>query len=146
MRIGGAIWLSAVGMQFFHQWKESLRGTPGHRFRDRYHQHQRSRNGRNWLRRLVRFVLAAVAFAIGVVLAFIPGPAILFFLIAGGLLATDWLWVARLLDWGEVKLRHAWQGARRVWQRLPVAGRFALLAAAAGLSAASTYGVYRLMD
>lgn len=84
--------------------------------------------------------------AIGVVLVFIPGPAIVFFFLAGTLLALDWLWMARTLDWLEVKLRAWWESGRRAWRRLPTAGRVALLVVGASAAAATTYGAYRLMS
>ncbi|MDB6114838.1 MAG: hypothetical protein JWQ83_2002 [Lacunisphaera sp.] len=127
------------------QWKILRAGQPGQRFQDRYHRHQRSASAGNWLHRVGRFVAAALATAIGVVLVFIPGPAIVFFALAGALLASDCLWLARVLDWSEVKLRRLWNWGRRFWQHLSVAGRVALLAVGGGLSAATTYGVYRLM-
>ncbi len=127
------------------RWGVLSRGTPGRRFRDRYHRNQRSTTKRGWWRRIVRFVLAALAFAVGLVLTVLPGPAIVFFLLAGALLATDWLWLAKLMDWLEVKARIAWAWARSLWRRLPRAGRIAVMAAGVSLSAASTYGVYCLM-
>ena len=121
-------------------------GTPGHRFRARYDRHQRSEESQRWLHRAGRLLGAAVAFVVGVVLVFIPGPAIVFFALAGALLASDWLWVARLLDWSEVKLRRVWEWARRFWQQLPGAGRVALLVVGAGLAAAAACLAYRLLN
>jgi hypothetical protein len=46
-------------------------------------------------------------------LVFIPGPAILFFLIAGALLAVQSLGVARALDWSELRGRAAVKAMRR---------------------------------
>lgn len=110
---------------------------PGRRFRNRYRSHRRSRSSKSLWRRLQRILLAVVALAIGVVLVFIPGPAILFFFMAGALLASDWLWMARTLDWLEVRLRAGWRRAQRWWKRLPWAGRIALLVAGGSLSAAA---------
>jgi hypothetical protein len=127
-------------------WNSLTRGKPGHRFRDRYHRNQKSDTARSWFWQIVRFVLAAVALAIAIVLAVIPGPAIVFFIISGALISSDWLWMARLMDWSEVRLRQLWDAAMRIWRRLPVGGRIALAATGAIVSAASTYGFYRLMQ
>lgn len=62
-------------------------------------------------------VLAAVSFGVGVILAFIPGPAVLFFALSAALVGTQSLWVARLLDRGEVKGRKAWTSLRARWRR-----------------------------
>jgi hypothetical protein len=117
-------------------------GPPGHRFRNRYHAHQRSRRGRGIAGMVGRFLLSAVAAAIGFVLVFIPGPAVLFFLISGALLAADWLPVARLLDWGEVRGRQLWDRARRLWSKLSRPARVAVVATVAAAGAAATYGFY----
>ncbi len=122
------------------------RGKPGQRFQDRYRRNQRSKASRGILPRLIRLLGAAVALAIGAVLAFIPGPAVLFFLLAGALLASDSLMIARALDWTEVRARRVGRWAQRIWRGLPTYGRAALLLAGGCLSVASTYGVYRIMN
>ncbi|MGH7335962.1 MAG: PGPGW domain-containing protein, partial [Myxococcota bacterium] len=58
-------------------------------------------------------VIAIVCFAAGVVLVFIPGPAVLFFALGGALLATQSLWVARALDAIEVRGRKTLDSIRR---------------------------------
>jgi hypothetical protein len=59
---------------------------------------------------------AVLCLAAGVVLMFIPGPAVLFFALAGALLATQSRHVARWLDWGELRARKAVAALRR-WRR-----------------------------
>lgn len=134
-----------MALPFQRQWNKLKRGKPGQRFQDRYRAQRRDPRGRTLLRRLVRVMLALAFTAIGIVLAFIPGPAILFFLLAGAMLASDWRWMARLLDWLEVKLR---AGAKRVaskWRRLPPVARIALVTAGGCLTAVTTYGAYHLI-
>jgi hypothetical protein len=128
------------------KWNIFAEGTPGHRFRDRYHAHRRSHGSHSVWHRLRRMLLAFLATAIGVVLAVIPGPAIPFFFLAGALLATDWLWMARLLDWTEVKMRAWWKRAVHWWKQRSPAGRVVLATAGVGLSLATTYGAYQLMQ
>jgi hypothetical protein len=97
-------------------WLELKSGEPGKRFSAVYERHGRQHTG--WTRVLYLSV-ALISFLIGVVLAFIPGPAILFFAITGALLATQSRWVARELDAIELKLRDLWQRwqARRARSR-----------------------------
>jgi hypothetical protein len=128
------------------QWNVFSQGKPGHRFQDRYRANRRDRASQGILRRLQRILLAMVATAVGIVLVFIPGPAILFFFLAGALLASDWLWMARTLDWLEVKLRAWGRHAKKIWRQLPTAGRAALIAAGGCLSMATMYGAYRVMQ
>jgi hypothetical protein len=81
---------------------EKLReAAPGERFSE-FHHRMRTQ-GPSWLRPLY-LAAAAVAFAIGVVLAFIPGPAVLFFALAAAHSGPVTL-VGHRLDRAEVKLR-----------------------------------------
>lgn len=134
-----------MALRLREQWKELTRGTPGTRFRDRHFRHQRRARKERWALRLVRFVAAALAAAVGVVLAFLPGPAVLFFLIAGALLASEWLWMARMLDWLEIRLRRLARFSARLWRSLPAAGRVVVVLVAASASAVSTWGLYHLV-
>ena len=94
--------------------------------------------------RIVMFSVALVALAIGVVLAVIPGPAIPFFLIAGGMLATESRTIARVMDWSEVRLRRILAWAKRRWRHLPMFGRVVVVALFACSSATMAYFSYRL--
>ncbi len=83
------------------QWQSLKRGKPRHRFRTRYDAGRKAKKDAGFgfkLLRLMRFVVALAAAVIGVVLVFIPCPAILFFLLAGSLLAAESLTIARFLD------------------------------------------------
>lgn len=126
------------------KWHLLPTGRPGHRFRNRYHEHQKSTK-RGFMGMLVRFVLAGLCAVIGFILVFIPGPAVVFFLIAGALLATDWLPVARLLDWGEVHVRRIWQWLGAFWGRRSTAARVALGLTGVIIVAAAGFGFYLLL-
>jgi hypothetical protein len=94
------------------QWQTLKRGRPGRRFRDRYEASRRGASRRTWVQRVLRMTLAAAAIAIGVVLVFVPGPAVLFFAVAGALLASESRGVARFMDRCEVTMRNAWNRVR----------------------------------
>jgi hypothetical protein len=98
------------------QWQELRHWPPGERFARFHRKHRES--GSRWTK--VLLVLAALAsFAIGVVLAFIPGPAFVFFGLAGGLMATQSSWVATRLDRTELRIRRGlrWLKAKRAGRR-----------------------------
>jgi hypothetical protein len=86
-------------------WTELKASQPGERFQEAYHRQKRADRGRSAAARWLRPVAALLSFAIGVVLAFIPGPAVVFFALSATLLATQSLHVARALDQTEVWLR-----------------------------------------
>lgn len=80
-----------------------IRGyPPGERFSRFHERHRRGQAG--WVKPLMWFAVA-VSLAIGIVLAFIPGPAILFFAISAALVATQSRTVAKQFDRGELAIR-----------------------------------------
>ena len=98
------------------KWKHSheLADSPrGQRFTKLYERQQAHNTA--WLT-WVYVVAALICVAIGVVLSFIPGPAFVFFILAGGLLASQSRWAAEHLDRGELALRSLWQrGSGFAW-------------------------------
>lgn len=131
------------------QWQSLKRGQPGERFKARYSAAKKDRAGASFgkqISRVIRFGFALVSAAIGVILVFIPGPAILFFLIAGSLLASESLVIARFLDWGELRLRAGVSWLQRHWKRLHLIGKITVTALAMSLSGGCAYAAYRLMQ
>lgn len=127
-------------------WRDLQRGRPGHRFQDRYERAKRERRkGGNPWQRIVTLTAGIVCLAIGVVLAVIPGPAIPFFFLAGGLFGTESRLIARLMDWIEVRARKFAAWARRHWRPLPRAAKVALMVVGACCSAGMAYLSYRMM-
>lgn len=126
------------------EWKTLKRGRPGHRFEDRYVALRRTKNRRTMIGRIARLVIAVASLAIGIVLMFIPGPAILFFLLAGGLLAAESRGVARGLDWSEVRIRRISKWLLMRWRKLPLAGKFFVGAVVLAVGAGGLYLGYRI--
>jgi len=94
------------------RWRELKEFPPGERF-EKFHVAEQKRS------RWVRFAYLAVAIAlvpVGVLFAFIPGPAVLFFALSAALFATQSLWLARLLDRVELWLRDSWLNIRSWWR------------------------------
>ncbi|MEY4938552.1 MAG: hypothetical protein RIQ93_287 [Verrucomicrobiota bacterium] len=115
-------------------------GRPGRRFEQHYEWAQQSES-RGASRRWINFLLAGITFAIGVVLVFIPGPAVVFFFITGALLAPESRAIARFMDWSEMKIRALWQWAISQWRGLSQAGKIAAasLLAMVGVVGALTF-------
>ena len=85
-------------------WQALIHEPAGRRFVARYEAAHATRKNASWTaraRRLLRLLLALVLVAIGVAEAFLPGPAILFFFVAGRLFKT--LEMGRELQLGGVK-------------------------------------------
>jgi hypothetical protein len=94
------------------RWRELKQYAPGERF-EKFHVAEQHRS------RWVKFAYLAAAVAllpVGILFAFIPGPAVLFFALSAALFATQSLWLARQLDRGELALRNTWQTLRSWWR------------------------------
>jgi hypothetical protein len=124
-------------------WRNLRQGRPGRRFQERYERARQEENRRGALKRLGLILLALLCFAIGVVLAVMPGPAIVFFFLSGGLLATESRVVARAMDALEVRLRQLAAAAARIWRRTPKTGRIAAVGVFVLGAIAVAYLAYR---
>lgn len=131
--------------QFREHWRALKRGRPGHRFQDHYECARREEPGCGVGRRIALMVVAVICLAIALVLSVIPGPAIPFYILAGGLLATESRYVARGMDWAEVRARKLVAWAKRRWRRLSGTGRSVLIVMMACGSAATAYFGYWLL-
>jgi hypothetical protein len=90
-------------------WRRFRALEPGERFQT-LHREQKSRSTAV---KAAFLALAIASFAVGVVLTFVPGPAVLFFALGGALLATQSRRIARGLDAGEVWGRETFRRRRR---------------------------------
>jgi len=88
--------------------KKMKRDRPGERFKNEHRRAAKRGLRQGWMR-AVFFLAAFVSAAIGVVLVFIPGPAFLFFIFSGALLAIQWWPAAKALDHAEKKGRPLWR-------------------------------------
>jgi uncharacterized membrane protein YbaN (DUF454 family) len=127
-------------------WSELRRGRPGYRFRARYERAQRDTPRFRLAKRLGVIIAATVCFAIGVVLSVMPGPAFVFFILAGGLLATESKTIARLMDRSEVLVRRILSWAKSKWAKLPFAARIVIVFAAACCTAGAVFVGYRIIS
>lgn len=137
-----------IGDQLREHWAALRRGRPGQRFQERYERTHNRCDGRprcGWGMRVVLIATALVCLAIAVVLSVIPGPAIPFYFLAGGLLATESRGVARAMDWSEVRARRVLAWGKWRWRRLPRAAKAALLAMGAACSGGMAYVTYRFL-
>jgi hypothetical protein len=87
-------------------WQDLRALRAGKRFQHFYDAHEAKRVG--WARGLT-WLSIVVCFVIGIVLAFVPGPAILFFALSAALLATQSRWMARKLDRSELYFHAFWR-------------------------------------
>jgi uncharacterized protein (TIGR02611 family) len=95
---------------FRKAWRRFRTAEPGSRFQQQFEANQKARTSK-WVRPAV-VALGILVILLGLVALPAPGPGTL--VIAGGaaLIAREFLWMARLLDSAEVKIR-GWLGRLR---------------------------------
>ena len=94
---------------------------------------------------MILILAALVCLVIAAVLSVFPGPAIPFFVIAGGLLATESLTIARLMDWSEVHARCVIAWGKTRWRRWPKPAKMGVGFLLVCCSLALSYTGYRIL-
>ena len=102
--------MASLKQQARARWEEMKDDPPGQRFQRLYHRRQerKERGGR-----LLHYLLVIGLVLVGIVLVFIPGPAVVLFGLAAALLAEDSVLVAKALDRLELRLRALRRWAKR---------------------------------
>lgn len=136
---------ATLQFKFREHWREFRRGRPGRRFQSRYERARKGERRTGTLQRVLIVGLALGCFALGALFAVIPGPALPFFFLGGGLLATESRPIARFMDWCEVEVRKVVAWGKRRWRRLPTIARVAVIVLVVCCSAGSAYLSYRVI-
>jgi uncharacterized membrane protein YbaN (DUF454 family) len=133
----------AVIIQFREHWRDLCRGRPGRRFQARYERSKQEEARSHPVKRILLICLAIVFLAIAIVLMVMPGPAFVFFILAGALIATESKGVARFMDWAEVRVRSVLAWCKWRWRAWSKAGRAVAVGVALMCTAGFAYGAYR---
>ena len=126
-------------------WRLFTSSKPGDRFQVRYYYHRQSRHGRSSLSRIFNIVVGSALVIFSIFFGWAPGPGLLTLVIGLSMLGSEFLVVARFLDWAEVRLRKLAKWARNVWKSAPPAGKALIVLAIVTSVAALGYGVYYLL-
>lgn len=127
-------------------WQQFQESKPGYRFQDRYHRRRQSGHGRFGLRRIINIAVGSVLVVVSAFFGWVPGPGLVTFFIGLGLIAGELLFVARFLDWAEVRLRKLARWARGVWERAPLVAKVLIVLAILACVAVLGYGVYHFFS
>jgi len=126
-------------------WREFRRSQPGYRFQERYNRRQQTTSGPFDPKNLV-YLLGGVAIIIlGVLLAPIPGPGGVIAFVGLALIGSEFLPIARLLDWGELRVRGLVRWARNVWRVLPLGMQVVIALLAVIVVVTVGYSAYQVM-
>jgi len=126
-------------------WHELTKGRPGRRFQQRYEHKHETRDDRPLIRRSVQPVVGVILFAAGIVFCVIPGPGLPLVFLGAAVLAERSLFIARALDWSEVKLRNLLARGKKWWRKASPLGKNALIIIAATAVAGVGYGAYQVV-
>ncbi len=105
----------ALGSWLKRHWAHATEGRPGHRFQDRYEHAKETRAQRGVWKRVLKIAGGVLALLIGLIEIVFPGPAFVFIIVGGAMLATESLRVARAMDWSEIRIRRVVSYVRRKW-------------------------------
>jgi hypothetical protein len=96
-------------------WRLFTQSKPGDRFQVRYYYHRQSRHGRSSLSRIFNIFAGSLLVLFSVFFGWAPGPGTLTLIIGLSMLGSEFLVVARFLDWAEVRLRKLAHFVGVVW-------------------------------
>lgn len=99
--------------QLKDEWKHFKGDHPGERFQ---HHNERMRH-RSRAHAIVSICIGLVLIAAGVLLCFIPGPGTPLIVFGLALIGAHWMWLARKLDGGEVRVRRWGRRQKHRWQQ-----------------------------
>ncbi len=125
-------------------WQDFEESKPGRRFRNRYYKRQQNRQSRLSPSRLFYMVGGVLLVVASIFLGPAPGFGFGTAFIGLALLASEFRFMAHLLDWSEVRLRSFGREARDVWRTLPLVFRAVIVLVALILTVALLYGLYKL--
>jgi uncharacterized protein (TIGR02611 family) len=123
-------------------WHELKRSRPGHRFQERYERRKKEHHGSFHWARWLNIIGGTLVILAGVFMLAVPGPGMLVAVVGLSMLGSEFLTLARFLDWSEVKLRKMFSWARRWWKGAGWAMRTSLILLACLVAAGAIYGGY----
>jgi hypothetical protein len=104
-------------------WRSLEASPPGRRFQERFFRNRRRRGTPLSWRRLVKLGSGVLICLAGFFLMPAPGPGWVVFVLGAALISDEFLFVARTLDWGELRVRRLIDLAETLWRRIPLAGK-----------------------
>ena len=124
------------------QWHDLRKARPGERFERRYNA-RKGRRSAVW--KPIYLIAGTLLTLAGFVLLPAPGPGFIVVFFGAAMLAEESLWVARALDWTEVRLRRVLSRARRLWRSMSAAVKAVVALCGAAIAAAAGVTAYTLM-
>jgi uncharacterized protein (TIGR02611 family) len=125
-------------------WNELKSSRPGRRFQERYERRKKEHRGSFHWGRWLNIIGGTLVVLMGVFMLAVPGPGMLVAVVGLSLLGSEFLTLARFLDWSEVKLRKMFAWGCRWWKEAGWAARTSLILLVCLVAAGVLYGGYAL--
>jgi hypothetical protein len=125
-------------------WHELKSSRPGHRFQDRYYRRRTEHRGSFHWGRWLNILGGVLLLLVGLFMLAAPGPGLLVEVAGLSLLASEFLILARFLDWAEVRLRKILKPVLKWWAQSGWAIRASVLLFGLLLLGGAAYGGYAL--
>lgn len=126
-------------------WRELRSSRPGHRFQERYERRKKEHRGTFHWGRWLNIGAGVILTLAGIFLLAAPGPGLLVAVVGLSLLGSEFLTLARFLDWAEVKLRKWFARIRQWWRRSGWMARASVILFGCLLAGGVAYGGYNLL-
>ena len=126
-------------------WMQFKESEPGHRFQDLYHRRQEQSHGRFDAGKFFNIVGGIAVALAGVFFIPAPGPGSMIIFLGLGLIGSEFLPLARFLDWAEVRLRSLADKAKDMWNRSSIPVKVLISLFVLGVTGAVGYGAYELL-
>jgi hypothetical protein len=120
-------------------WRLFTSSKPGDRFQVRYYYRKQSGTGR--FSRIFNIVVGSALVIFSVFFGWAPGPGTVTFVIGLAMVGGEFLTVARLLDWGEVRLWKLAHFVAEVWKSSTI-GKVVVVLVVVILVASLGYVIY----
>jgi hypothetical protein len=120
-------------------WRTFKAGRPGSRFQERFARRHQYTGGRYNPNKILHIGVGIVLIFVGLFLLAVPGPGSLVLVAALGLLGSEFLFLARILDGGELGVRKGLRWSVSYWTRLSPPKKILLLLVVMTALIAGTY-------
>lgn len=123
-------------------WRTFRNAPAGKRFQQQYEAQRRS-NRPAWMKPLM-IIVGIVVIAGGAVALPAPGPGILILAFGAALIAREFRWAAKGLDWLGLRLRALLKWALKVWKQAPLIGKAAIVTVALAVAGGTAWLAWTL--
>jgi uncharacterized membrane protein YbaN (DUF454 family) len=128
---------------FERKWTRLWASTPGRRFQNFYRRVHRNHAAEDVTTHIVRFGLALIFLAVGILLIFLPLVYIPFLLVSAALFASESVTFARFLDRTETWGRNIWARSKERFGITPLGTQIIAGTLSIGCIAAASFAAYR---